>query len=71
MSKAKGYSPRLDPDLIPILYRERRARNIPMTVLASQLIRAALRYEGVFENNKPTRVAETPPSDPRNRKAKR
>lgn len=38
MSKAKGYSPRLAPDLIPVLYRERRRRRIPMTVLASRLM---------------------------------
>ena len=60
MSKAKYYSPRLDPDLIPILYRERQARNEPMTVLASRLIRAALRYEGVLGNEQPARVAESP-----------
>lgn len=60
MSKAKGYSPRLDPDLIPILYRERQARQIPMTVLASRLIRAALRYEGVLDTERAARVAESP-----------
>lgn len=59
MSKAKGYSPRIDPDLIPILYRERRARKIPMTVLASRLIRAALRYEGVLGSEQVPRVAES------------
>lgn len=48
MSKAKGYSPRFEPDLIPVLYRERQARKIPMTELASRLIRAALRFEGVL-----------------------
>ena len=49
MSQAKPYSPRLEPDLIPVLYREGRRRKIPMTVLASGLIRAALRYEGVWD----------------------
>ncbi len=41
MCKAKYYSPRLERDLIPVLYREGKARNVPMTVLASELIRAA------------------------------
>jgi hypothetical protein len=60
MSKAKGYSPRLEADLIPILYRERRRRRIPMTVLASRLIRAALRYEGVLDNGRTARIEEKP-----------
>jgi hypothetical protein len=60
MSKAKPYSPRLEPDLIPILYRERQARHVPMTVLASRLIRAALRYEGILGNDATPRVAEKP-----------
>jgi len=60
MSKAKYYSPRLDPDLIRILYRQRQVRKIPMTVLASRLIRAALRYEGVLGDDQTARVAESP-----------
>lgn len=71
MSKAKGYSPRLDPDLIPVLYRERRRRKIPMTTLASGLIRAALRYEGVLGEEHAARVTETPVGVPANQKAKR
>ena len=59
MSKTKPYSPRLNPELIPVLYRERRRRRIPMTVLASRLIRAALRYEGVLGSEPAARVAET------------
>ncbi len=58
MSKAKYYSPRLEPDLIPVLYRERRRRKIPMTKLASRLIRTALRYEGLLGNEQAVRVAE-------------
>ena len=60
MSKAKYYSPRLERDLIPILYRERKSRKVPMTVLASRLIRAALRYEGVAVSERAARVAEAP-----------
>lgn len=60
MSKSRGYSPRIDPALIPILYREGKLRKIPMTVLASQLIRAALRYEGVLGTELSPRIAEAP-----------
>jgi hypothetical protein len=56
--KARYYSPRLDRDLIPVLFWERRKRNIPMTKLASGLVRAALRYEGVMANEAAERVAE-------------
>jgi hypothetical protein len=48
MSRSQGYSPRIDRDLIPVLYRERVRRKIPMTQLASRLIRAALRFEGLL-----------------------
>jgi hypothetical protein len=49
--KARYYSPRLEGDLIPVLFRERCKRNLPMTKLASSLIRAALRYEGANKRN--------------------
>jgi hypothetical protein len=57
--KARYYSPRLERDLIPVLFRERCKRKLPMTKLASSLIRAALRYEGVMDNEAATRVAES------------
>jgi hypothetical protein len=57
LMKARYYSPRLERDLIAVLFRERCKRKVPMTTLASSLIRAALRYEGIVE---PTaRVAES------------
>lgn len=59
MSKTKRYSPQLAPDLLPVLYRERVARKVSMTVLVNHLIRAALRYEGVLEGERTARVAET------------
>ncbi len=37
------YSPQLDRDLVSILYYEARARRVPMTKLASELIREGLR----------------------------
>ena len=57
--KARYYSPRLERDLIPVLFRERCKRKLPMTKLASSLIRAALRYEGVVGNDAAERVAES------------
>lgn len=57
--KARYYSPRLERDLIPVLFRERCRRKLPMTKLASSLIRAALRYEGVMDNESAMRVAES------------
>ena len=37
------YSPRLDRELVSILYYEAKARRVPMTKLASELIREGLR----------------------------
>jgi hypothetical protein len=36
------YSPRIDWDLIPVLYWEARKQGVPMTRLASDLIRRSL-----------------------------
>ncbi len=58
--KVRYYSPRLDRDLIPVLYRERCRRKLQMTKLASELIRAALRFEGVFGSAPTATVAEMP-----------
>ncbi len=43
------YSPRIDRDLVSALYYAAKARRTTMTKLASQLIRAALRYEGILD----------------------
>ncbi len=43
----KYYSPQIERDLVSVLYHEAKARDIPMTKLASQLLRAALRHEGI------------------------
>lgn len=61
MSKAKPYSPRLDRDLIPVLYREGQRQRMPMTKLANGFIRAALHYEGLLGSNGQARVEESPP----------
>lgn len=67
MPKLKCYSPQIAPDLLPVLYRERVARKVPMTVLVDRLIRAALRYEGVLESEYAARVAEASscPAEPK------
>jgi hypothetical protein len=36
------YSPRIDEDLIPPLYRMAKARRIPMTRLVSEILKEAL-----------------------------
>ena len=50
------YSPKIDPALIPVLYRLRVARRIPMTRLVSGLIRKAL----AAEEQQPVVVAVSP-----------
>ena len=56
------YSPRLDRDLIAPLYRTAQDRRIPMTRLASELIREGLaRVDDKSEGAE--RVCETPPDD--------
>lgn len=47
MAHAKYYSPRLDRVLITRLYFEAKARRIPMTVLANQLIEKGLSCGGM------------------------
>ncbi len=42
MAKAKYYSPRLDRDLISRLYHQAQAEGVPMTTLASRLVRQGL-----------------------------
>ena len=38
-------SPKIDENLIPVIYHTARARRIPMTRLVKQLLRKALRAE--------------------------
>jgi hypothetical protein len=42
MAHPRYYSPRLDRDLISRLYHQARAERIPMTALASRLVREGL-----------------------------
>ena len=66
MAIARYYSPRLERDLISRLYHQAKAERVPMTALASRLVR-----EGLAGKDRDTSgvVAEEPPAhDPRGRK---
>ena len=66
MACAKYYSPRLERDLISQLYHQARTERVPMTALASRLVRAGLAGRG---RETSCRVAEEPPAnDPGGRK---
>jgi hypothetical protein len=66
MAVARYYSPRLDRDLISQLYHQAKLERVPMTALASRLVR-----EGLADRDQKTSlvVAEEPPvHDPGGRK---
>ena len=67
MAHPRYYSPRLDRDLVSRLYHQARAERMPMTALASRLVR-----EGLASKECRTTggvVAEEPPAiDPGGRK---
>jgi hypothetical protein len=62
MAKVKYYSPRIDRDLVSRLYHEARIQKVPMTVLASRILRAGLVFAAKIKGGK-SRVAEEPPDD--------
>jgi hypothetical protein len=43
MARARYYSPRLDRDVVSALFHRAKARRVPMTQLATELLRAALK----------------------------
>ena len=59
MAQPRYYSPRLDRDLISRLYHQARTERVPMTALASRLVR-----EGLGQEDRTTGsvVAEEPPA---------
>ena len=66
--KARLYSPRLDENLISPLYHAAKAKRIPMTRLASSLVRAGLAALGGSDGGESCVVHEEPPADdPRGR----
>ena len=56
MARAPYYSPRLDRDLISRLYRQAKAERVPMTALASRLVREGL----AGPERETSRLAEEP-----------
>ncbi len=68
MAHPPYYSPRLDRDLISQLYHAAKARRIPMTRLASSLVREGLARLGKGDGGESCVVHEDPPADdPRGR----
>ena len=58
MARAKYYSPRLDRSLISPLYHAARAKQLPMTALASRLVAEGLSR---IAEDETCIVAEEPP----------
>lgn len=68
MPALRYYSPRLQRDLIPALYHAAKARRVPMTTLASALVREGLaRYSVEADVMSPIVRDEPPASDPNGR----
>lgn len=59
MAHARYYSPRLERDLISRLYHQARAERVPMTALASRLVRAGLANKN---HQISSVIAEEPPA---------
>ena len=64
MAQSLYYSPRLDEKLISPLYHAAKARRIPMTRLASSLVREGLQRLGESANSESTFVREEPHQTP-------
>lgn len=68
MAYARYYSPRLDRDLISSLYHTAKRRRVPMTTLASALVREGLaRLSGSDECESASVREEPPMPDPHRR----
>ncbi len=66
MALARYYSPRLERDLISRLYHQAKSERVPMTALASRLVREGLAGK---DHETSSVVAEEPPAnDPGERK---
>ncbi len=69
MAHPRYYTPRLDRDLIGPLYHTAKSRRVPMTRLASALVREGLARLAGSDAEKSATVREEPPaSDPCGRK---
>jgi hypothetical protein len=70
LATAKYYSPRVDRDLIRPLYHAAKSHRVPMTRLASTLIREGLERLTGDGDKESAIVREEPPApDPRGRKS--
>jgi len=68
MARTRYYTPPLDRDLVTSLYHAAKARRIPMTRLASSLVREGLARLGEGDGDESCVVREEPPADdPRGR----
>lgn len=61
MARNRHYSPRIERDLVGLLYHEAKARSVPMTKLVDDLLRPALKA------GETTRLREEPRQDYRPR----
>ena len=69
MTGAKWYSPQLDRALVTALYHAAKARRVPMTRLASSLVREGLMRMNESVHCESSVVREEPPAfDPSGRK---
>ena len=64
MSQSLYYSPRLERPLITALYHAAKAQRIPMTRLASLLVREGLQRLGESASSESTFVREEPHTSP-------
>jgi hypothetical protein len=68
LATTKYYSPRVDRDLVSALYHAAKSHHVPMTRLASMLIREGLVRLSDNEEKESAIVHEEPPApDPRGR----
>ena len=63
MAQTRYYTPRLERDLITLLYHAAKARRIPMTRLASSLVREGLARLDTSEREESPALREVPPAD--------
>ena len=64
MSQSLYYSPRIERPLITALYHAAKAQRIPMTRLASSLVREGLQRLGESASSESTFVREEPHTSP-------
>ena len=64
MAQSRYYSPRLERPLISVLYHAAKARRIPMTRLASSLVREGLERIAEPPGSESTFVREEPHTSP-------